>query len=78
MREQEPRPFPAPPEGAPVFVSPDTLHEDMAALATDIGERNLRSEARYQRLRLARDYIAQRLTTSGLPVRAQRFTVEGH
>lgn len=76
MREQEPQPFQGT-GSARVTVTPDTLREDVAALALDIGERNLRDEARYQRLLLARDFIAQRFTGMGLMVRPQRFVVEG-
>jgi hypothetical protein len=76
MREQEPQPSYGP-EGTRAEVTPDALREDVAALSLDIGERNLRDEARYRRLGLARDFLVQRLSATGLPVRPQRFEVDG-
>ncbi|QRK08704.1 hypothetical protein JQX13_00490 [Archangium violaceum] len=58
MREHEPRPWQAPSWDTRLHVTPDSLREDvaalaldMAALALDIGERNLRDDASHQRLR---------------------------
>ncbi len=53
--------------------SPDALKADVAALAVDIGERNVRDEARYRRLLLARDFIGTRMSMMGLLPRLQRY-----
>jgi Zn-dependent M28 family amino/carboxypeptidase len=55
------------------LASPEALKADVAALAVDIGERNLRDDARYRRLLLARDFIATRFSMMGLHPRLQRY-----
>jgi Zn-dependent M28 family amino/carboxypeptidase len=61
-----------------VTVRPESLREDVLALAMDIGERNLRDELRARRLGLARDYLVQRLEGAGYPVRLHGYEAGSH
>jgi len=54
------------------------LKSDVTALSVDIGERNLRDEAHYRRLLLARNFIASRFSNAGLLPRLHRYRAARH
>jgi hypothetical protein len=55
----------------------EDLRRDVLALGGAIGERNLRDPQRVRRLKMARDYVLERLEEAGCPVRLERYEAGG-